>query len=256
MARRVMTILDLDADSLVNIVSKCPLNDFRDIALTCRAFAEATRDERMWHDHIVKEGDDAQSPAPYFSWRQRYIEVYMTYRFNPQKVHPEHVLDMQNRRLRRLFGTIAGKNDFQGAQLLFEFPDHGVYYFEATVQKSSNATSDRWVAVGVANDNLDPISCGWWSDNMGCGWYSASEVFAFDEEMGTQNTISDGDIIGCVVDRDRGRIAWYKNGVREQIVVNDERIKKEKLFPTFILLTEGSITVRRARVPDSFALLE
>ena len=116
----------------------------------------------------------------------------------------DHVLEQNDRRCVACWALFPERMTSRALNFSLSFPIYGVYYFEAEAIQTE-VLADRWCAIGVAGTTWDVMSCGWWSENKGVGWYSASED-AFDEQSGTQSTISSGDVIGCVCDRDKGRV--------------------------------------------------
>jgi hypothetical protein len=175
----------------------------------------------------------------------------------------------------------GGENSFQGAQLKKKIPMKGRFYFEVRVESDKASDGARWCAIGIASHrwnwyrfidlgvfglfadsrgfllSVDSDGCGWWSSNDGSGWYAAGDVFCFDTKLGRRTsdigTIDSGDTVGVLIDRDQGKQFFFKNGVVQKLVAADSRFTTlEDMYPTFIILQHGRITVLPKRSPPPF----
>jgi hypothetical protein len=168
-------------------------------------------------------------------------------------MNPKHLLSNYGRTISRVHGHATGENDFQGCQLSYALPMSGRIYVEVEVVRApEEASRDHWFGIGVADASWSPISTGWWQANHGHGWYSAGQVYEAGTARGSQKRIVGGDTVGCELDRDLGKVSFYHTGEKMPIEVSNPALHTLPLFFSFILLGNGSITVKRVgRRPES-----
>jgi hypothetical protein len=252
----MLTFLDLNDDAIEHVFSFLDPCSLARVAQVSKLFDRTSSQDLIWITKCSEAGRLADDPEPKSgSWKQHYVMNYHRRHFSRDRCHPD--IQIINHGRTASVPSSSTNTNYKGVMVDRVFPKRGVGYVEVTVKFLDQGDSSDHISIGIGNASFNTkTNCGegWIASNQGAGWYSSNGAVytagsarkVCNESAQFNETIHDGDKIGVLLDRDKGKLEFYRNDVLQNIsVIGDQYKAGEALFPCFILMHDVEVTLQQ-----------
>eukprot|EP00698_Gefionella_okellyi_P012689 TRINITY_DN3431_c0_g1_i2.p1 TRINITY_DN3431_c0_g1~~TRINITY_DN3431_c0_g1_i2.p1 ORF type:complete len:297 (-),score=58.29 TRINITY_DN3431_c0_g1_i2:188-1078(-) len=253
-----LKLADLPEEILLLVFGNLKPVDLGRVSSSCKLFHTLLDDQQFWQRMCVIHGfGDIDGDG---DWKRLFAELYyLWFRLDTVKCHRDVVISHNGKIASYNSERVATfGNNFHGVQGTRAIPKDGIFFFECIFNNTATSSGNAF-AIGVSGDGYEVRSesgsPGWWSNNAGTGWYNNGDIFTYSNRVGSAPAFQSGDRVGVEVNRERGTIAFYHNGVRhDSSVITNPLISTDVLYGTCILIAPvvGEVRLLRAhRVGNS-----
>jgi len=245
-----MNFNDLSDDAISIIFGFFDAYQLGRIAEVCSTWHRISLEDSLWMAKCVEFGSDLSNmdptPEP-GTWKQYFVEEMRLSRFNANRCHD--IIKILNKGKTVQVPSEGCDQGYKGVAVERRIPLGCKFAFEVKLTLSNEDGSDH-ISIGVANGKFNTqmnCSAGWGEENAGTGWYNSNgATYSFAECDGgtTISTFGNGDRVGFMLNRHKGKLTFYKNGEKlKPAIWRSLKYQTEELYPTLILMHSVEATI-------------